>query len=224
MRHHVKGKNPRRPPGRPPAAPGGGGRQALVQAARELLAERGLPGITLRGVAERAGVQPALGNYYFGGKDGLLRAVTHLVANEARERMEQALKRQGSVEERLRGLIASLVEAMAADPYCPRLVVEEVLFGKADVIDSFVAEFAKPTLQSIKKLPSHGHRTGAIRSVDPLYLVPSFLGMCVFFLLSTPILRRVFDLRVVEAEHLENLTQSVGDLLMHGIATGGSPR
>jgi AcrR family transcriptional regulator len=56
----------RRPLGSPDA------RRAVLDAARELFAERGFERTTMRGVAARAGVDPALIYHYFGDKDGLL--------------------------------------------------------------------------------------------------------------------------------------------------------
>jgi AcrR family transcriptional regulator len=59
----------RRPHGSPDA------RQSVLEAARELFAERGFERTTMRAVGTRAGVDPALIYHYFGDKDGLLAAV-----------------------------------------------------------------------------------------------------------------------------------------------------
>lgn len=59
----------RRPHGSPDA------RQAVLNAARELFAERGFERTTMRAVGTRADVNPALIYHYFGDKDGLLAAV-----------------------------------------------------------------------------------------------------------------------------------------------------
>jgi AcrR family transcriptional regulator len=58
----------RRPHGSPDA------RQAVLDAALELFAERGFERTTMRAVGTRAGVDPALIYHYFGDKDGLLAA------------------------------------------------------------------------------------------------------------------------------------------------------
>ena len=47
-------------------------RNLIVDAARKEIAERGYDGMSLRGVARRAGVDPGLVRHYFGSKDGLL--------------------------------------------------------------------------------------------------------------------------------------------------------
>lgn len=57
-------------------------REALVEAAADLLAERG--DVSVRTIAAKAGVNHGLVHHYFDGKDGLRRAVLdHLVAQQA---------------------------------------------------------------------------------------------------------------------------------------------
>lgn len=46
-------------------------RAAIVEAAREIFAEQGYEGTTVRAIAERAVIDPAMIIRYFGGKDGL---------------------------------------------------------------------------------------------------------------------------------------------------------
>ena len=67
----------RRPLGSPDA------RQAVLDAARELFAEVGFERTTMRAVAARAGVDPALIYHYFGDKDGLLFAALQPPADAA---------------------------------------------------------------------------------------------------------------------------------------------
>jgi AcrR family transcriptional regulator len=67
----------RRPLGSPDA------RKAVLDAARELFAERGYERTTMRAVGARAGVDPALIYHYFGDKAGLLSAVIEIPADLA---------------------------------------------------------------------------------------------------------------------------------------------
>src|SRR5579863_8830261 len=65
-------------------APGGcrpgheGTRDAILQAARASFAEDGYERVSLRGIARRAGVDPALVHHYFGGKPALFVEVLHM--------------------------------------------------------------------------------------------------------------------------------------------------
>ncbi|MDQ3789684.1 MAG: TetR/AcrR family transcriptional regulator, partial [Actinomycetota bacterium] len=46
-------------------------REALLNAAREVFIEQGFDGATVRAIAGRAGVDAAMVNHWFGGKEGL---------------------------------------------------------------------------------------------------------------------------------------------------------
>ena len=67
---------PRSGRGRRPGAPDT--RAEILRAARELFAERGLAGTSVRGVAAGAGVDPSLVHHYFGSKDDLFMAALEL--------------------------------------------------------------------------------------------------------------------------------------------------
>lgn len=53
-------------------------RAALLAAAREVFAEQGYSGATVRGIAGRAGVDPAMVNHWFGSKQGLFSAIVDI--------------------------------------------------------------------------------------------------------------------------------------------------
>jgi AcrR family transcriptional regulator len=62
--------------------PGGGDtRTQLLDAARVVFAERGYDGATVRAIAERAGVDAAMVNHWFGGKEPLFVAALDLPAD-----------------------------------------------------------------------------------------------------------------------------------------------
>jgi len=68
-----------RPRGRRPA--GEDTRAALLDAARVEFTERGFDGATVRAIAQRAGVDPAMVNHWFGGKNALFVAVMEIPVN-----------------------------------------------------------------------------------------------------------------------------------------------
>jgi AcrR family transcriptional regulator len=61
----------RNPARTPPLRKSDRARQAILEAARDLFAERGYDGTTVRAVAARASIDPAMVIRYFGGKDEL---------------------------------------------------------------------------------------------------------------------------------------------------------
>ena len=77
-------RNGSSPPRRRGRRPGGNDTRAeLLNAARVEFADRGYEGATVRVIAERAGVDPAMVNHWFGGKEALFTAALQLPVNPA---------------------------------------------------------------------------------------------------------------------------------------------
>lgn len=207
----------RKGPGRPPGGQPGEGQEALLQATRELLAEKGLSGVTLRGVAKRAGVQPALVHYYFGGKQGLLRAVVAGVSERLLSALSDAAAEPGSIEQRLRAFVRAAVGVFAEEPYAPRLMAEQVLFGDEPVIDEFVQRYARRNLELVNELLEAGVESGALRPVEPLFLLPTLLGGCIYFFLAAPVIERLFGVEITP-ELARRLADHSVEAMLHGIA------
>jgi AcrR family transcriptional regulator len=214
----------RRGPGRPSGAEAATGREALLRAARALMTEKGLPRVTLREVAERAGVQPALVGYYFGGKDALLREVTAEVAAEMMGRIQESVSGEGSFEERLRRLVRGLVAAVSQDPYAPRLVVEQVLFADEATLDDFVDRFGRANAAALTALLESGRRRGETRAVEPMFFAPALIGMCVFFFLAAPVHQRIFGTERITPELARRFADHTVSLLLHGLVPAQAAR
>ena len=69
----------------------GAATEALIDAARELFAERGPAAVSLRDVARRAGVNHGLIHHYIGSRDDLLRLVFDTSTVHARKQIEGAV-------------------------------------------------------------------------------------------------------------------------------------
>lgn len=208
----------RRGPGRPVGGQPGEAREALLTAARELMAERGLPRVTVREVAERAGLQPALVNYYFGGKQDLFRAVVRGVAAEVRDRIATEAMRPGEPGERLGNMLRAVAGAFAEHPYAPRLLFEHVLFAEDDTLDEFVEAYARPNVEVIQGLLAAGQREGALRDVDVTFFGPQVIGTMFFFFLASPLITRIFDLDGIDADLARRFADSTAEVLLHGIS------
>jgi AcrR family transcriptional regulator len=92
-------------------------RQAMIAAAEEVLAERGLGGFTLRECARRAGVSPAAPAHHFGNLTGLLTAIATLGFDDLSTAMEAAVAAaQEAGTSRLAAIARAYVETALANP------------------------------------------------------------------------------------------------------------
>ncbi len=207
----------RRGPGRPVGSSGTKRRAALLDAAQQILAEKGLPRVTVREVAERAGVKPALVNYYFGSKDDLLRAVADRISAELLDRIRAVVSQAGSAEEQLANMVRAAVAVIGADRYAPRLIAEQVLFGEDEVIDDFVTNFASKNLENFAQVLQEGQRLGVFREVNPMFLIPALFGSSLFFFLAEPILKRLYGIPGITPELAQQFAEHQVELLLNGI-------
>lgn len=203
--------------GRPPDRDGLHGRDALLRAARTLLAESGPQGTTVRAIAERAGVRAPLVNYYFGSKTGLYREVVTTIRDELLQRLSTAVADDSPFEARLRGAIAALLDALSADPYAPRLVLEQFILPDDERTDSFASEIAGPHIGLFMGLIREGIEEGHLRDVDPRFAFESIMGLCIFYCLSSPLLSRVFGEDMRSDDNVTAYGDFVGDLLLVGL-------
>ncbi len=106
-------------------------RAALIQAADELIAERGIEGFSLRAAAQRAGVSPSAPAHHFGSTKGLLTEVALL----AYARVDRYLEEAGHSDDpvaNIRALARAFVTFAVDHPGHFRLMFRNELVNRDD--------------------------------------------------------------------------------------------
>ncbi|MEV0168751.1 TetR/AcrR family transcriptional regulator [Nonomuraea fuscirosea] len=136
---------------RPTSSRGDRRREQLVLTGIALLGQEGWPGVTTRAVAERAGTNPGLIHYHFGGLAGLhaaiFRRATDLVISpllaellgvedeRAALRMMRDTLPHASGDERTTRLAAELIVGATRDPALGAVLRDELRLVRAQVAD-----------------------------------------------------------------------------------------
>ncbi|MFO0749551.1 MAG: TetR/AcrR family transcriptional regulator [Myxococcota bacterium] len=98
----------------------------ILHAADELLAERGPDHVSMRDIAERAGVNKALIFYYFGSRTQLFEKVLERYYRNHAKALANAFTGGGSPRERVRRAIDAYLDFMDQNHLFSRLVMQEV--------------------------------------------------------------------------------------------------
>ena len=94
-----------------PSIPRGGGRDAITGAAREIFAERGYHGTSIRDIAKRAGLSLSALYYWHPSKQHLLAALIEDITHDYFQRCDRALQQAADdPAEKLRALVRATVE------------------------------------------------------------------------------------------------------------------
>jgi AcrR family transcriptional regulator len=216
MNAKVKRKKtePRRP-GRP-RADEANQRERLLDAAVVCFAGDGIAATSLRTIALKAGVTPALVHYYFGSKEQLVEAFIAERMTPVAATLRASLLAAGSDP---RALMAAFVRGMhdlvARFPWWPALWVREVLNEKGALRDVLLKQIAPQVAQLVSGTLGEAQKRGELASdLDPRLTVVSLMGLTMMPLAAEHIWRRVFAADDIDRDALLRHTLA---LLDHGL-------
>ena len=129
-------------------------RAALIKAADEIIAEKGIEGFSLRATAQKAGVSPAAPAHHFGSAKGLLTEVAILAYERAARYIENADHSQDVITD-VRTLSLAFIRFVSDYPGHFRLMFRNDLLDRSD-----------PRLGAASKAPGNrlGHAVLAYRT------------------------------------------------------------
>jgi TetR/AcrR family transcriptional regulator len=209
-----KKREPRRP-GRP-RADDTNQRERLLDAAVACFAADGVAATSLRGIALKAGVTPALVNYYFGSKEQLLDAFIGERVTLAVQVLRESLLEAGDDPRALLGAFVRGIHGVVERfPWWPAIWVREVLNEKGALRDVLHKIIAPQVTQLLARTLVDAQKRGAISAdLDPRLLVVSLVGLTMFPLAAEHIWRRIFPAGDIDRGVLLRHTLA---LLDHGL-------
>ena len=189
-------------------------RDRLLAAAREVFAELGFKGATVREICRRAEVNVAAVNYHFNGKEALFMAALEL---EPIENLIGTNGEAGSAEMRLTRFIREFVRRLMDKGCTPhsQLILRELLEPS-------------PALDSIARaimVPLHEHLSGLVREVVGDAVAPeevrrcvfSIFGQCTYYRNAREINRRVYPELEYGADEIEATARHIAEFSLAGL-------
>lgn len=155
----------------------GSAKARLMEAATKLFAEHGLEGTSTRDIAKAADLNISLISYYFGGKEGLYKAVIFEFANRAQVSSDKILANLDLKNldlEAFRKTMRSIVTEMVPMKYSNReihvVLQREMMSGLPYAKDIYENVFSK-ILETVVGLIAAGQKKGFVRAeINPYVL------------------------------------------------------
>lgn len=156
--------------------------ERFLEAARKVFSKKGYAGTKTRDIAQEAGLNLALLNYYFRSKEKLFERVMAEKLQQLFSFLAPALNDSGtSLSEKIEWIAANYIDMLIKNPDLPLFVLSEIRnnpekFGKAVQLDSFIlkSHFMKQVTEK---------KTG----INPVHFFINFLGMLVFPFIIQPV-------------------------------------
>ncbi len=135
-------------------AQGAESRRAILEAAKELIGQRGYAGASVGAICERAGVARTALYWHFGSKAGLLAAVTVRVFASWNEKIQRSVSEEGDPLQRLDRLIDGTREMVLNEPSVAQLLFGVALEGES--IPAAVGETMRRQREGVHRMIVEG--------------------------------------------------------------------
>jgi TetR/AcrR family transcriptional regulator len=189
-------------------------REGILDAAEYLFAAQGFSATSIRELAERVDVTPAMVHYYFGSKKKLLQAVMERVLEPMAGAVAEVEARGDLPVRELTRLLFSMV---ADHPYLPQLITREVFLPGGQLQSEFLAHFAPRLGGRLPGMLRREQREGRLApGVDPQIMSLLVLSLCFFPFIARPAAEGVLGVRY-DAQGLGLLAEHVTGLLERGL-------
>lgn len=164
--------------------------EKIIKAARKVFTQKGFAAARTRDIAEEAGINLALLNYYFRSKEKLF----DMVMKENMQQMVMAMKSVLNDESlTLEGKVAAIadnyISLLSANPDLPLFVLSEIRSSPAKFASNMGIKDVMMGSHFFKQVREHGKN-----KVHPMHFLMNMMGMMVFPFVAAPLLKNVGNL------------------------------
>jgi AcrR family transcriptional regulator len=195
-------------------------RDRILEAAGEVFAECGFRSATIRRICERAGVNVAAINYYFGGKQKLYSEVLKHWSEYALKKYPLLLGvgEEAPVEERLKAFVRSLLFRLldkGKPAWFGKLMAREMT-EPTQAFERLVKEVVRPRDRILASIVQKKIGTSVDRERIRLFCA-SIIGQCVYYYNARAIMARLYRRDVSKAGEIERIANHIVQFSLRGL-------
>lgn len=204
----------KKPKGRPAGTATADIRQEIQDAAEILFARKGYVATSLKEIANRVGVNPAMVHYYFGSKLALLQSVLE----QSLEPLALAIAKMREEDQApAAGIVELFLHTFSEHPDLPVLVAREVMLPGGVMQDHFLEYLAPRLGGSLPGMLQNEQREGRMRSdLDPAVAALTMLSLCIFPFIARELAEKTMNIQF-DPPGLLKLERHITSLLQGGL-------
>ncbi|MBT8038673.1 MAG: TetR/AcrR family transcriptional regulator [Xanthomonadales bacterium] len=192
------------------------GENAILEAAVRLFSRHGFEGVSMRAVAQEAGVSKSNIYHHFASKEALYLAIMQSSAGSLAEMVENLAEGRGGFDERLREFALAHLVHLIDNAMTMRLLLREVFTGDSRWQKIMVEQVVGGIFERLIGIFENGQKAGLLRpGVDP--------GLCALLILGIDLFH--FQTRHLHqyppldryAQSAEQFSSEMMDIILHGM-------
>lgn len=158
--------------------------QKIVASAEKLFYQRGRAGASMQDIADDAGINRTLLNYYFRTKDQLFEAVFRKALSRFVPSLAAMLQSDMTFESYVPNLVNTIIDSMLENPQIPIFVLQE-LTSNPDRMPQIIREMGLDPQIAIRKINTEMKMDSD--AVDPRQMILNLLALCIFPFAARPV-------------------------------------
>jgi TetR/AcrR family transcriptional regulator len=203
------------------------GEIAILAAAVHLFSQHGYDGVSMRQIAEAAGVSKANIYHHFSSKEALYLAIIRESSGKLTALIESLAEGRGAIHQRLDAFASAHLEHLFANATTVRLVLREAFSGDEEKSRLLAAQVVGEIFGRISAIFRSGQESGVLRAdLDPGLCAMMLMGADLIFFQSRDVLKHIPEADF--AREPSNFTRQMTDVILNGMlakpgSKGGQP-
>lgn len=190
--------------------------EKIKQAARQIFMEKGFAGATTREIAETAGINIALTNYYFRSKDKLFELVYGEALQDMFRIILSVLNSDLPLRDKIDRLIDEEVDFLLKNPELPRFVITQGCHDAANFLEKLTAKREAFLASKFVVQVIQAQAQSEMRQINPIEIMLTIVSNIQFFFIAKPLVSHMAQLD--EAQYCQFMLQHkqmVKEMLRH---------
>jgi len=169
-------------------------KEQIIDKATELFSRQGYDGTSIRQIAQDAGVNLAMINYYFGSKEKLFENVIEYRVNFTKDRLEE-INQNSSLDEmeKMEQVVEVYVNRILAYPSFHRILQQEMMVTLRPELQQIVMDILMQNKFIIQRIIEEGIRKKVFKPVDAQLTLATLLGTINYVMLSKSLCTAFFN-------------------------------
>jgi AcrR family transcriptional regulator len=169
--------------------------EKIVQAAKEVFTQKGYAAARTQEIADRAGVNKGLLQYYFKGnsKEKLFKAIFEESYLKIMARINYIFESEDSFEHKIELVLDAYFDLLLENPNLPGFIVNELHTNTNAFVEEIMQKPNRPNPLPLIMQIMEEVAQGKIRPINPVHLVLNVLSMTVFPFIARPLFQRVVN-------------------------------
>lgn len=159
--------------------------EKIIASAERLFYQKGKTGTSMQDIADDAGINRTLLNYYFRSKDQLFEAVFRKALGTFVPNLAAMLDTDTPFQDYVPFMVETIIDTMLANPQIPIFVLQE-LSSNPERMPQIIKEMGIDPAKAVEKMEADG-MVPSIGGMDPRQIILNMISLCIFPFAAKPV-------------------------------------